>query len=266
MSNPRPLIVATTSDASQAANPDLLRRKQELYLEAIAAAGGHGVLLDTSTPVDERHRLLESMAGLVFTGGADLDPGLYGEVPAGAADCDPERDRLEGEAWQAAARRSVPVLGICRGMQAINVFSGGKLRQHVDAHEGPGWGEGPPRTHGLEIAPGSRLGRAVASAAPDGVAGGDPEDDSLDVEVNSYHHQGVGPQELAAGLKAVAWSDSQPVRLVEALEAPGSRWVVGVQFHPERLESTPAELSGLWTSFIEAAARLAMVSERAPAP
>jgi putative glutamine amidotransferase len=266
MSNPGPLIVATTSDPRTAANPDLLRRKQQLYLEAIAVAGGHGALLDTSTPVDERRRLLESMAGLVFTGGADIDPGLYGEVPAGAVDCDSERDRLESEAWQTAERRSVPVLGICRGMQAINVFSGGKLRQHVDGHEGPGWGEGPPKTHGLEIAPRSRLGRAIASAAPNGVAGGDPEDDSLDLEVNSYHHQGVGQEDLAPGLKAVAWSDNRPVRLVEALEAPGSRWVVGVQCHPERLESTPPEFNGLWTSFVEAAAQFATFAERAPAP
>lgn len=201
--------------------------------------------------------MLSQMAGLLLTGGPDVDPALYGEEPAGASGMDPARDQLELEAWQASRRRSVPVLGICRGLQAINVFSGGKLLQDVPSHAGTPYGQGVARTHILEIAPHSKLGRAIASAAPDGVAGGDPEDEMLELEVNTYHHQAVNHDALAAGLRPVAWSGSEAGRLVEGLEGTDRRWLVAVQCHPERTESTPEEFDGLWTDFVQAAARFA---------
>jgi putative glutamine amidotransferase len=164
---------------------------------------------------------------------------------------------MELAAWRAAQERSVPLLGICRGLQAINVFSGGKLLQDVPSHAGPPYGHGPAHTHYLEIEPRSKLGRAIAAASPDGVAGGDPEDSMLELEVNTYHHQAVRHDALAPGLRPVAWSDSEVGRLVEGLEGVGGRWLVGVQCHPERTESTPEEFAGLWVDFVQAAARFA---------
>ena len=88
------------------------------------------------------------MNGLLFSGGADLDPARYGQPPGGSDAVDPDRDELESAAWDAAADRQVPVLGICRGMQAINVFSGGSILQHIDGHAGAAWAAARrPRIH-----------------------------------------------------------------------------------------------------------------------
>jgi putative glutamine amidotransferase len=159
----------------------------------------------------------------------------------GSQDIEPDRDELEEQAWRAADRRQVPVLGICRGLQAINVFSGGSILQHVEGHRGAGWGTGPPATHPLRVVPGTRLATDLGSV------------DTL--EVNAYHHQGIREVDLAPGLRAAAWADSASGPLVEGLESPGARFVVGVQCHPERTESTPAEFERLFAAFVTAASR-----------
>lgn len=248
-----PLIVVTVAGPSTKADPAIAERKNRLYAEALSDRGCDQVLLSTATPAAERAAALAGMSGLLLSGGADIDPGEYGEAVAGASEFEPERDALERAAWDAAQSRGVPVLGICRGHQAINVFCGGKLIQDVAGHAGAPYGQGPTLTHYIAIDPGSRLGRAIASAAPDGVAGGDEDDAALELEVNSFHHQAVGTAMLAPGLVATAWSDSPAGRIVEGLEAADGRWVMGVQCHPERLESTPVAFSGLWDAFANAA-------------
>jgi putative glutamine amidotransferase len=250
---PAPLIVITVSVPARQSDPALAARKNEMYADEIAHHGGRPVLLDAATPAPERDRLLAEMNGLLLSGGADIDPALYGEAVAGAADLDPDRDELELAAWREAERRSLPVFGICRGLQAVNVFSGGKLLQDVPSHAGTPYGKGPAHTHDLEIEPASRLGRMVAGAAPDGVAGADADDSALQLQVNTYHHQAVAMTGLAPGLKATAWAYSEAGRLVEGLESRDGRWIVAVQCHPERTESTPEALEGLWTGFVEAA-------------
>jgi putative glutamine amidotransferase len=252
-----PLIVVTVADPSTKADPALAERKNRLYAEALSGRGCDPVLLSAATPAADRERALAGMAGLLLSGGADIDPGEYGEAAAGAAEVEPERDALERAAWDAAGARGVPVLGICRGHQAINVFGGGKLLQDVGDHTGVPYGQGPALMHFLEIEPDSKLGRAIASAAPNGVAGADEEDIALELEVNSFHHQAVGTATLAPGLVATAWADSSAGRIVEGLEAADGRWVVGVQCHPERLESTPEEFAGLWDAFADAARQFA---------
>jgi putative glutamine amidotransferase len=252
-----PNIVVTVADPSTKADPALAERKNRLYAEALSDRGCSLVLLSSATPANERDRALAGMAGLLLSGGADIDPGQYGEEVAGAEELEPDRDALERAAWDAAQSRGVPVLGICRGHQAINVFCGGTLIQDVAGHAGAPYGKGPALMHFLEIEPASRLGRAIASAAPDGVAGGDEEDAALELEVNSFHHQAVGTAMLAPGLVATAWSDSPSGRIVEGLEAADGRWVMGVQCHPERLESTPVEFGGLWDTFTDAAREFA---------
>jgi putative glutamine amidotransferase len=206
------------------------------------------------------------MDGLLLTGGTDIHPSRYGHPDAGSQGVEHDRDALEAEAWEAALERGVPVLGICRGFQAINVFSGGTLLQHVDGHAGPGWGDGPAATHALTLVPGTRLAAILTDGAavvdggaddPDPVVGAararavDPGD-PVDLIVNTYHHQAVRAGDLADGLVAAAWAPSDAGDLVEGFEAADGRFVVGVQCHPERTESTPASFERLWAAFVDA--------------
>ena len=239
-----PLIVVAVADPQLKENPELAARKNELYAAGIRRHGGTPALLHSSVPAAERKRLLGAMAGLLLSGGADLEPALYGESPHGAAGTDPLRDELELEAWHEAGRRAVPVLGICRGLQAINVFMGGTLLQDVPSHAGTPYGHGPAQVHQIEIDRETILGRALGG-------------ESGTLTVNTFHHQAVREDQLAPGLRPAAWADSEFGRLVEGFEGTGDRWLVAVQCHPERLDSTPAEFERLWASFVEAAREFA---------
>jgi putative glutamine amidotransferase len=181
--------------------------------------------------------------GLLISGGADVDPARYGRPVQGATDIEPGRDELEAAAWDASQARGIPVLGICRGFQAINVFSGGGLLQHIDGHIGANFGHGPAKTHSLRIAPRTRLARILF---PTNARGGV-------LEVNTYHHQGVRASDLAPGLVAGAWAGSPAGDLVEAFEAADGRFVIGIQTHPERTESTPPPFERLFAVFLDAA-------------
>lgn len=260
-----PLIVITVSDPRLSADPGRAVRKNGLYAAAIRRHGGTPALLDASAPESERDRLMATMDGLLLSGGPDLDPALYGETPHGVQPPDPGRDSLDLAAWREAERRSVPVLGICRGLQAINVFSGGSLIQDMPSHAGTPYGDGEAKMHDLEVDPNSRLGRAIAEAAPDGLAAGDPTDAQLELQVNTYHHQAVMPDQLARTLRAVAWASSDAGRMIEGVESLDKRWLVGVQCHPERTESTPTEFEGLFQAFVEASLAARIAGEPAPA-
>jgi putative glutamine amidotransferase len=248
-----PLIAITAADPKLTDDPALTARKIELYVEAIRHHGGKPELLHVSTPAAGRERLLAAMDGLLLAGGPDVDPALYGEPVAETGAIDPARDELEMAALRAAEKRAIPVLGICRGMQVINVFAGGTLLRDVPSHAGTPYGHGEAETHDLDIEPASKLGRAIAAAAPEGMAAGDPSDPLLELQVNTFHHQAVDEDGLAPGLRPVAWAPSESGRLVEGLESRDGRWLVGVQCHPERLESTPEEFDGLWDDFVRAA-------------
>jgi putative glutamine amidotransferase len=159
---------------------------------------------------------------------------------AGARDIDPGRDRLDLDAFRAAQDRSLPVLGVCRGLQAINVFSGGSLLQHLDGHQSRPYPTVRAEQHPIRIAGGSRLASIVGGAEV--------------LLVNTYHHQGVTADRLAPGLIASARGDDRASELVEALESRDpNRWLVGIQCHPERTESSPVVLERLWTAFVAAA-------------
>ena len=235
---PAPRIVVTVAVAAMQSEPSIAARKNRLYADAVARHGGRPVVLDATASVEERAAAFASMNGLLLSGGADIDPARYGQPIDGAIDVEPDRDALESEAWTAATDRGVPVLGLCRGLQAINVFSGGTLLQHVDGHAGAAWGHGPAATHPLRVDPGSRLGGWIGGL------------DALDV--NSYHHQGIRPSDLAGGLVASAWAASSAGDLVEGLEAADGRFIVGVQCHPERTDSTPVAFERLFAAFVEA--------------
>jgi putative glutamine amidotransferase len=258
-----PLIVLVVTDPARSQDPALTQRKIDLYIAGITRHGGTPAPVSVATGAVDRDRFFATMAGLVLTGGPDLDPALYGEAVAGATEIDTERDALDHMAWRAAEERAVPIFGICRGMQAINVFSGGTLLQDVPSHAGIPYGEGPAKTHDLEIDPNSRLARALAAGAPEGLAATDENDDTPELVVNTYHHQAVTHDRLAPGLRAVGWASSEAGRLVEALESRDDQWVVGVQCHPERTESTPDEFEGVWRAFVRAASEAAEASEGA---
>ena len=257
----RPLIVLIVADATRSNDPALTQRKIQLYVDGIRRHGGNPALVSAATPDAERNRLIGEMAGLLLTGGPDLDPALYHEAPAGAVDLDPARDALDRLAWAEAERRAIPVFGICRGLQAINVFSGGSLVQDVPSHAGTPYGAGPAKTHDMEIDPDSRLARALAAGDSEGLAATDEDDDTPEMVVNTYHHQAVTQARLGKGLKAVGWASSEAGRLVEALESHDDRWLVAIQCHPERTESTPDEFEGVWEAFVRAARQGAATPE-----
>lgn len=185
------------------------------YVDAIEQAGGRPLLVPPAA--DGVEETLDALDAVVFTGGSDLDPELYGEQPH------PEttgvvrsRDDAELALLRGALERDMPVLGICRGIQVLNVALGGDLYQHVPdlvGHEGHK--HDPPGEfveHAVRIEPSSRLAGMLGERA----------------SVKSHHHQGV--HRLGEGLVESARADDG---IVEAVEAPGKRFAVGVLWHPE---------------------------------
>ena len=184
------------------------------YAQSVRAAGGRPVFIDPGQPLD-------GFDGLLLMGGADIDPARYGETPASLTrHSNPRRDAHELTALQAALAGDLPVLGICRGHQLLNVALGGKLLQHTEGHhvdrdDNSAW-------HDVELGSQSRLARIY--------------DDARSLGVNSRHHQAVTADRLSPQLIATARAGD----VTEAVEDHDHRWVVGVQWHPERPEMRPA--------------------------
>ena len=201
----RPRIVVTLSSPDRASRPDLASLKNERYLESVARAGAEPIPIDERTDAAARDIALAGMDGLLISGGADIDPARYGEAVAGSHAPEPGRDAIDAVSFAAAQGRRVPVLGVCRGLQAINVFSGGTLLQHVAGHESEPYPSPAVTQHAVAIHDGSLLAGIV----------GEPEA----LVVNSYHHQAVTPDRLAPALVANALADHDGTVLVEGLEA-----------------------------------------------
>ena len=236
----RPRIVVTMHGPEQAAREEPTWASFDNYLDAVRHAGGDPVPVDPTASDMERETALATMDGLLLPGGADLDPALYGEQPHPAVAVEGARDDLELAAWNAARERGIPIFGVCRGFQAINVFSGGTLVQHLEGHDSL---TSAPAAHPLHLDPGSRLAAILGETQP-----------LRRTEVNSYHHQAVRPADLAPGLVASAVAPHDEGELVEALEADDPQdWLVGVQFHPERPEFIGPEFDRLWRAFVDAA-------------
>ena len=184
------------------------------YVDAVERAGGRPVLIPPSEAGIEE--TLDTLDGVVFSGGADVDPKLYGAEPHPETD-PPQARRDAGEIalLTAALERDLPVLAVCRGFQLLNVARGGDLVQHLPeevGHDGHKRVPGAFAVHPVEITPGSRLASIVGSRA----------------DVTSHHHQGLG--NVGAGLVETAWASDGTL---EAVEDPTRRFVVGVQWHPE---------------------------------
>ena len=239
MSDP-PRIVVTLHGPEQAAVEEATWASFDGYLDAVRRAGGEPVSVDPTMSTAQREAAFAGMDGLLLPGGADLDPALYGEEPHPAVAVEAARDDLELAAWSAARERGVPIFGVCRGFQAINVFSGGTLLQHLEGHDSP---THAPEAHPLHLDPTSRLATILGETDP-----------LLRTEVNSYHHQAIRPDDLAPGLVVSAVAPHHDGELVEALEAADPEdWLIGVQFHPERPEFIGPEFARLWRAFVDAA-------------
>jgi putative glutamine amidotransferase len=191
------------------------------YLQEIQRAGGLALMIPPDQHlVDDPDELLDRIDGLVLAGGVDIDPDSYGaERHPETHSTVPERDRVEIALTRRAVERDIPVLGICRGMQLLNVALGGTLDQHVpdgvghDEHRrnlGTFEGNG----HAVRLSSGSLAARAT----------GEEQHETL-----SHHHQAI--ETVGAGLAVSGYSVLD--ELPEAIEAPAHRFVLGVQWHPE---------------------------------
>jgi putative glutamine amidotransferase len=184
------------------------------YVEAVERAGGRPMLIPPSEDgVDET---LEALDGIVFSGGADVDPALYGAEAHSETDVpQARRDAGEMALLSAALERDLPTLAVCRGVQLMNVARGGDLVQHLPeqvGHERHRETPGAFSEHPVDVQEGSRL---------ESVVGADPR-------VTSHHHQSLG--KMGDGLVETAWADDGTV---EAVEDPTRRFALGVQWHPE---------------------------------
>jgi len=218
------------------------------YTQAVQEAGGIAVVLPAHGYVDDTSALLDRLDGLVFSGGPDLDPAVYGQDrhPQLGPDVDRVSDEYELALLRGAAARDLPVLGICRGMQALNVSRGGTLRQHlpdVTALDHLQGHEPFVPAHPVVVSPGSLLHRVAGAAA---------------LPVNSFHHQAADA--IGAGLEVCAQAADGTV---EALWDPAARFCLGVQWHAELLTHDPRQaalLDGLVDAARGAARRLALVA------
>jgi putative glutamine amidotransferase len=220
-------------------DPAWVERKTRPYLTALERAGAQAIVLGPREDVSAAARL-EDLAGVLFSGGGDIDPKHYGESPSGTEldGMDAARDAFELELARRALDQDLPVLGICRGFQLLNVVLGGTLAQHVDHHRvgGGSWAQ-----HRVRLAPHTKL-RAMFSG---------PE-----LVVNSRHHQAVTPDRLAPGLvtSALTLPDDG---VIEAFESSRHTWTLAVQWHPESVEQVPAEQAAIFDALVSAARRRA---------
>jgi gamma-glutamyl-gamma-aminobutyrate hydrolase PuuD len=222
----RPLIGITVTDS-----PD---DRAERYIASLALVGADAVLLRPASALPR----LETLHGLILSGGVkDIAPLRYGE-PADPRSLLPDegRDAMELDVLLPdARRRGIPVLGICRGFQLLNVGYGGKLVQHYEGHSSVNDVSGQ---HPLDLVPGCRVAAAMGVYGP--------------VRTNSRHHQCVVPGMVAPGLRPTGMT---PDGLIEAIESIDDQWVVGLQCHPERSEEVDSRFTLVFKDFVENARR-----------
>jgi putative glutamine amidotransferase len=215
------------------------------YVRVLAAAGAIPWIIPLLQDDEETLRCIyEALDGVFLTGGVDVDPAQYGEAPHDLCGrIDPARDWTELTLVRWAMRDGKPVLGVCRGIQVINVAAGGSLYQDMaaqypngikhDYFPTPGGYTRESLVHQARLAPDSHLGRIIGLA---------------EVEVNSMHHQSI--KTLAPGFVPTAYA---PDRSIEGIESQRHPFLIGVQWHPEELVSTQPYMQRLFSAFIEAA-------------
>jgi putative glutamine amidotransferase len=194
------------------------------YVRAVLAAGGVPLILSPLMGASHAGAALDGIHGLILTGGEDIEPSWYGSTPSPLlSPPSRERDLFELALFAVARQRGLPILGICRGIQLVNVAMGGTLFQDLPTERPGSVDHSPPasreaRSHRVKLQPGSRAADALGSSS---------------VTVNSFHHQAI--KNLAPGLVASGWSDDG---LIEAVETPpDGSWLLAVQWHPEEMHA-----------------------------
>ena len=245
----RPLIGITTQtlqaiDGIPEGLPHSVVMNQRYY-HAAASAGAAPVLIPLLDEMEPLRAVYEAMDGILIPGGVDVDPAAFGETPhERLGRIDPSRDRVELQLVRWAVEDHKPVLGLCRGLQVINVALGGTLYQDLEAqypnalkHDYfPTYGfERDYLAHEVALTPGTRLRHALDAEA---------------ISVNSMHRQGI--KELARSLAPAA---TAPDGLIEAIESCDDGFLVGVQWHPEVFEATDPNTEQLFSEFLAAARR-----------
>ena len=239
----RPLIgIPTGREKSQRFFGLPLYIMNQSYIRSVEMLGGLPLMIPLQMSEETLRGIFERLDGLLLPGGEDVDPGHYGgERHPQLGPTDKERDRTELLLTRWALEEGMPLLGICRGVQVMNVVCGGALYQDLTSQRGdlnkhdffPPNFERFRISHRVDIEPDSVLARALGSAH----------------EVNSMHHQGIA--KVGRGLRPVAISEDG---LVEALEVPELPFALGVQWHPEELAKTDQLHSSLFHHFVRAAA------------
>jgi putative glutamine amidotransferase len=222
-------VVANATPESEPPQPELVLGMP--YVRALARSGAVPVVLPPLA-LELVPGLLAPLAGVCLSGGPDIDPASYGAEPhPELGPVEAEMDAFELAVARQADAAGLPVLGICRGAQTLNVVRGGTLLQHVPDHRQtePGW----TVTHGVEVEPGSRLARVLGAGT---------------LSVNSFHHQAV--ERLGDGLRAVAWA---PDGTIEGIEGAEDRLVLGVQWHAETLDEVERPQARLFAALVDAA-------------
>lgn len=234
MQEKKPIIALTPYHNTEKDEPYM----RPAYLKAIRAAGGIPVILPLEADEEELAQLVNHVDGILFTGGPDVHPFYFGEeTQRFCGNVSMKRDSMELALLKLAMERKRPVLGICRGVQLINIGLGGDIYQDIPsqfkedfpvAHMQP-FGYDIP-SHTVKVAKGTLLA---------GIAGSDV------LRVNSMHHQAV--RNLAPGLAASGFA---PGGLIEAVEMPGYPFLLGVQWHPEYLWEQDEAARGIFERFV----------------
>ena len=217
---------------------------QRTYSVGVGDAGGMPVILPPEGgSTDDPDQILDLLDALILSGGADIDPALYGAEPEAETQAfNRRRDEFEVAVARGALDRDLPVLGICRGMQLLNVACGGTLEQHVAKAELHLHTPGVFADHEVRLEPGSLAARVVGRER---------------VAVRSHHHQGVAV--LGEGVAASGWSE--PDGLIEAVEMPGRAFVLGTLWHAEEERRSPV-IEGLTEAARECMALRSRSAER----